>query len=509
MDDNLKYKISLEDLVSKGLDNADHHANRFEASMEQLTEKISGFRGAMLGAFVGFEAFEFGKGAAADFLNLEKATSRLQFTVGQRGGLASDFKDLTEQSEKLGKTSFFNHVEIQNAENQLLNFGISIKQTKSAMQALTDVGLAKGKGLDEVIGAASMAAAGGRAMALKEYGLGFIKLEKDMSVAGAEARNFNKIIKAMGKEFSGATDAMNNTEFFKIKKMQDEFEEFKESVGRNLLKVFDSMLPYIKQAIEYLKEFGHFLKEHAQTVKALAIALGVGAVAFKAFSEAEALAQLTTEGLTAALLANPIGLMAAGIAALTFGVVELAGAFNEAREAKERLEAHEQDVIGKEEGSQIQKRLEALKNWKDGEAKQNEAIVMEQERLMNIITIAQQKQNEFFKKGIFQDNAQLSEQTNVIDSYTKRLQYLKSANKSDLFKEIAKGEKGKAGQDLGSGLSEPKASKIQNVTINLNQPFQNQKINMGGGSLNPGEIATKFTEYLISLAEDTAIIATE
>lgn len=63
--------------------------------------------------------------------------------------------------------------------------------------------------------------------------------------------------------------------------------------------------------------------------------------------------------------------------------------------------------------------------------------------------------------------------------------------------------------DLGSGLSEPKASKIQNITINLNNPFQNMKITPATMEMGTEELKTQLTETLIAAGQDAAIVVTE
>lgn len=496
MEESLKYRISLEDLFSPGISKAEHAGNRFEKSIEQIGERLGHFRTQLIEAFIGFEAIEFGKEAVSDFLSLEKAASQLQFTVGQRGGLTQDFKELTEESEKLGKTSFFNPREIQQAENQLLNFGISIKQTKESIQALTDVGLAKGKSLDEVIGAVSMAAAGGRAMALKEYGLGFIKLEKDMSVAGAEARNFNKIVEAMGDKFSGATEAMKNTEFFKIKKMQDDFEQFKESVGRNLLKIFDELLPYIRKAIEYLKELGRWIKENKSWVEALAVGVGTAMAAFTTIKVATEAWTFAQSALNIAMNANPIGLVITAVSVLTAGIYKLIDGLDEIQKRYAKQEENrvyndfEKEIIATRELAKEYEKLGLSKEYARATA-----IVAETNKID--ANIAWAKANETDTKAL----------KTYVDEMEALKRNIQKGSFFDMKKKISESKEPKS--DLGSGLSEPKASKIQNITININQPFQNQKVNMEAPSMDVKDIAPKFTEYLISLVEDAAIVAVE
>lgn len=508
MQEDLKYRISLDDLFSGGIKNAEHHAQHFEKGLGNLGGEIAHLREEIGLLFFAFESFEYAKSFSEVFVEAQKAAALLQFTVSKRGGLASDFEELVKQSEELGKTSFFNNTEIKKADDQLLNYGISIKKTKEAIATLTDVGVAKNKSLNDIIGAIGMATSGGREGGLKEYGLGFLKLEKDMSVAGAEARNFNKIISAMKKEFAGATDAMSGNEFFKLKKIQDELEDLKEKVGKELMKAFDMMLPYLKMSIEYLTEFGHWVKENSEWIKGLAtdIATAVGAFyAFELIMKADAAAVALLNG---ELAINPIVLAAGAIALLTKG-------WRDAIEEEEKYISLGDEIVSnyiKQEIENVDRLTESYQ--KLGETKeraQKDAIEYEKKHLDAQIELFKQQAADLYEASLGEDYDHASgwEKSKVIQESIRQLEAQRKAlNNAANFGKSKTGSSAE-GQDLGSGISEPKASKIQNITFNLINPFQNQKITMGGGSMDVSEIAPKFTEFLVSLIEDTAVAATE
>ncbi len=517
MDKDLNFRISLQDLFSGGIQKAHGHAQHFEGAVGGLSTQISHLREEIGLAIFAFEGFETLKEMALDFVKLEQVGAQLQFTVGKRGGLAGDFNELTEQSEKLGKSSFFNNREIQTAANQLLNYGVSVKQTKESLQALTDVGVAKGKSLSEVISAAGMAAAGGRAMALKEYGLGFLKLEKDMSVAGAEARNFNKIIAAMKHEFAGATDAMSGKEFFKIKKIQDELEEFREKVGRQLLKAFDALLPYLRKALELLTAFGSWIKEHIETVKLIAVAVGtfaiaistvntafaIGRAAMLAYTEMSAALTLVLEGetvaqvaLNAAMLINPYVLAAAGIALIATAWYNAAQAYEE---YDNNLNKRIKDAAQEEDELVSKLAQHYIDLGKSKEEAMNMATASEMKNLQAMIDMVNDTID--IKKGVGESYVA---EAQTLTKYMTQLSALK--NKTVKFIEKEKVTNNPEG--LGSELSQPKASRIQNITINLIKPFENQIVKMTGVA-DVKDLAPAFTEYLISVAQDAAIVATE
>jgi hypothetical protein len=67
-----------------------------------------------------------------------------------------------------------------------------------------------------------------------------------------------------------------------------------------------------------------------------------------------------------------------------------------------------------------------------------------------------------------------------------------------------------AGDGLGSGLTESKTSgAIKNITINVNQPFQNQKIMPASFQEGVNDISKAFIEFLNSLVMDASIVSSE
>lgn len=507
-EEDLKFRISLEDLFTSGIEKAGHHAEGFDEHVISIREHISSLTERAVEAFGIFEAWEFGKESASDFIAMQKAQAELEFTANKRGNGADDFRELQEEAEKLGKTSFFSTKEIDLAENKLLNFGISIKQTREGIEALTNAGVGKGKSLDEVISSVSMAAAGGRAMALKEYGLGYLKLEKDMSVSGAEARNFLKIITAIQKEFSGANEFMSSKEFYKIKAIQKEMEEFREHVGKNLLKAFDLMLPFLKKAIQYMEEFGHFVKENKDAIMPWVAGIGAVVGAILTFNTAMKLAEIAVQAFEFATSITWMGGIAIAIGLIAAGWYEAAHAHEEYekslnKRANEAVEAEKRNIQ-----NLIDKYTEL------GESKQKaqeHAVAQQRELLTKYINDAQNDVDAFNTL-----RAKGKVPSSMEDENVKNMQRIteltsqKSALNDPKILQEAKGKSEKPeDSSLGSGLSEPKGGSIKNITININDAFKDQKITMGGGSMNARDIAPALLEFLVSMVQDSAIIATE
>lgn len=519
MGEELKYKISLEDFFSKGLQSAEGTAKKFDHTVEgmdhhlqEIGHHMNDLKNEILAAVGVFELFKIGEQSAKEFIDAQKNAAMLAFTVSRRGGLAGDIEDLTEESEKLGKSSFFDHDEISKAQNSMLNYGISITQTKNSMKTLTDVALAKNKSMEDIISTIGMAASGGRAMGLKEYGLQYMKLEKDMSVAGAEARNFKKIIDAMGISFSGATESMQDMEFFKIKKIQDELKDFREEIGKYLMKAFDALLPTIKKVMAALSDLGHWLVKHGEAIKTIATAIGAMILAYEAYKGVMAAVEIGQNLLNSAMAMSPIGAMIVSVGLLTMGYLNLVKAMDGAKAHEDaKNDTSFNEGAAEEEGKRIEyktKQLSESGKAANEEAAKYKAIIDDiaglEKQMKSQMDMFNKDQNDFkFGQG-GRDTMTLG----LYNRYKVQLDYLKKL-KAEIDNKGKKGE-GIEGMDLGSGLSEPKASKLQNITINMGGLFANAKLqlpeNLQG---KPENFMMQLAEVLTSIVTDSAIVATE
>lgn len=514
MTEDLKFRISLEDLFSKGVQKAEGHAASFDHHVVAIREHISSLTTRAVEAFGIFEAFEFLKESAQDFIRADKAAALLQFTVGKRGGLGADLKYLNEQAEELGKKSFFNPREITQAQNDLLNFGISVNKTKKSIETLTEVGVAKNTNLEELIQKIASAASTGMTRGLTRggFGLGNLKLEKAMGDIAAENRNFQKIVDALGVRFAGSTEFMQDKDFFKMKKLSDEMEHLREQVGRELLHAFDLMLPYLKKGIDYLHDLGHWLKINSDTLKEVAIDVGIVYGAFKSmmilkqliiaaqeFRVSLALLKLELRETTISQIALNSAMELDPYVAIATAIAAIGLAWYESKKAHDEYEKSINSAIHtavKEEIDAVKELTEAYKTQIfHRKTAQEDAIKDERVRLENLLAIERTLQNQ---QHFLNPEGQAN-----ITKYMAQLSALKDA--SNFGKKGEKGEKG----DLGLSSSEPKASRIQNITINLNQPFNQAKFTMGGGNLDPREIAFRFSELLTTVTQDAAVVATE
>lgn len=510
MEKDLKFRISLEDLFSKNIENASHHAEGFDHHVISIREHLSSLTEQAVQAFGIFETFELLKGSAEEFVAMDKAAAQLAFTVGMRGGVAGSLEELTEQSDKLGQSSFFNHVEIQKAQNELLNFGISVDRTKDSIKTLTEVGVAKGQGLEELIQRIAGAAATGQTRGLNRagFGLGNLHLEKAAGDIAAENRNFEKIVNALQGKFTGATTSFSAHEFFKLKKIEDEFAEFKEKVGKQLLIAFDQLLPYLKKGIEYLTEFGHFVTKNKDGLLAIGGAILATAGAIKVLN----LSMAAFETISAGIAITPLGAFVTTVGALAAAWIYAREKYNEYVDS---IEKRTETAVEKE----IKAVRELAKGYEDlGESRKTaleHAISTQKNDIQAQINQLNEKWEKLYishdpsmleKMGLGGNSDYNKEKFGLMQQLTTLKAQLHSLKDSSSF--TGENKKGTEG-GLDSGLSEPKASKIQNITFNIIDPLKNQKVTIQGDMSDAKNVGQNFVEILTSLITDAAVVATE
>lgn len=509
----VKYRISLEDVFSKGIKDAESNAVRFENSIDSIGHHLGQLKTELLAAFGITAGFSFLEGAAEKFMESEKAAQQLKFTVGMRGGLASDFQELAAQADHLHETGIFEQDLINQAAQSLLQYGFSVDQVKDNLSIFADAAAASGKPLEEVISAVGAAATGGRTMGLKQFGLGFLDLEKDMSHAGAQARNFDKITKEMVANFKGGMDDITkNTEFGKVANLQNQFTTFKEELGKDLLTLFDKALPSIKKFIEMLREALKWLERHKEVVKQVArvvldlgIAFGIYTVISKSIAAFQALSSIM-RGLKAVF-------MEAAVARQVLTVAEEQGA------VAAGLDAAAESIAGKsvggssltmDIGESIGKGLASFLAG-GGAAIAGAGIGFGVLMYLNENAKFYDPKNEKEFKQIIDDKNRADYEKGLISKQVREShllgQYQWSPSSAKAVTPPKRMDKG--GVDLGSGLSEPKASKIQNITINVNRPFEGTKITSQTLGMALDEIGPKVTEWLTTLVTDAAIVARE
>lgn len=239
---------------SKAAQNAAQKANVLDKQLKQIDANLgqhqrnvgnyasawSGLNG-VLGSFgIALSAGSIVHGLSStieSFVEAEKNARALSFAIKNvRGEGEIAFQKLIKQSEELQATGgVFSDDEIQQAQTQLVNYGLFSNEVEALMPKILDLATVQGVDLatatDTVIKGIN-----GQTKGLKTVGLGF----KD---TGDRAKNYEIILDGLSKFEGAAADAATTTEG-RYKVLQNRFDDLKEDIGEYLINEGFELLQY-------------------------------------------------------------------------------------------------------------------------------------------------------------------------------------------------------------------------------------------------------------------------
>jgi hypothetical protein len=343
-DNNVQYTLSLKDLMTSKIKEANVAATALESTMSIL--------GVAAGAFAGIE---FLKGSVEAFNESEQASAQLDATLKSTANAANLNREaLDEQALSLMNTSLFDDDAITHTQGLLATF-TNIKDTiyMDAVPAIADLAtklggdlqgatIQVGKALNDPIhGITALSRAG---VSFSESQKKVIEnLQKTGDIAGAQ----RIILAELNREFAGSALASATTGTGAYTVLQHQMGNVKEeiggivvAIGNELLPMFVSMVEGIHDVVQGLKDGWKWIKENRVVFESLAVGIGVAAGALLVYSTYQKTSLILTELLTlwtnreaiatnamtaaqwllnAAMAANPIGLVITAIATLAAG----------------------------------------------------------------------------------------------------------------------------------------------------------------------------------------------
>lgn len=242
--DIVKLGEELKKLGKVDADNAkqfeDNNKKQKKATQEQtsaLKEVFGGLtdiKGQLIdigkgiaGAFAVQAIINFGKESVNAFLEAELNAKKLASAVQNIGGEGTTaFQKLIDQSAELQSISIFSDDAIQQAQTQLVQFGLTSKEVEKLTPKILDLASATGTDLGQ---ATDMVIQGinGQSRALKPLGLEFKN-------TGDKAENLAIISEKLGK-FQGQTNEVLNTGSGFLANLANKYDDVKESVGGFIL----------------------------------------------------------------------------------------------------------------------------------------------------------------------------------------------------------------------------------------------------------------------------------
>ena len=243
---NLKAKLGeVEKQLTKTADAAKKASGDASKNMSEIgklgqniNNQLKDVAKGLVAAFAVTEIIAFGKESIKAFQEAELNATKLKFAlinIGNEGGRA--FDKLIKQSEEFQKTSIFSDDDIQRAQTQLVQFGLTSDEVEKLIPKILDLASATGQDLGQATDTVIMGV-NGVTRGLKPLGLEFVN-------TGDKAENLAIISDKLNK-YQGQTAAILETSSGSWKKFANQIDDAKESVGSFLLGYVDQFSAFGK-----------------------------------------------------------------------------------------------------------------------------------------------------------------------------------------------------------------------------------------------------------------------
>ena len=154
MAESVQYTISLKDLFSKGISDANSGVDKFENSLGKLNKKTEGLgsgfgklTGIIAGAFAGLAVFDLGKGIIKAGADMEQ--TRVQFETFT--GSVEEGNKAISKLQKFAAITPFEDDQVIKAGRQLLAFGTNVDDLEGKLTKIGNISSATGKDFNELV----------------------------------------------------------------------------------------------------------------------------------------------------------------------------------------------------------------------------------------------------------------------------------------------------------------------------------------------------------------------
>lgn len=302
----LTFDLFAKNKTTKGFKDAGNDAERFANNLK----RAGAFAAAGL-AVAGAAAAAFGIQSVKAFAEAEEAQNRLSFAFEKFPALAdTSIAALQELNSELQRKTRFDDDAIASGQAVLAQFGLTGTQLRRLTPLLLDYAARTGKDLTtaaEDLGKALL----GQGRALKEIGV-------DFSDTGSLVGNFDSLMLSLSDSVGGFAEQDAETAAGKLQMLQNRFGDIQEVIGAALMPSLERLMDWFDgEGMEALEGFGSWLSDEGipavegfvgWLVKYKDI-LGPAAVALGTLTAAQWV-------LNAAMAANPVGLVIAGLGAI-------------------------------------------------------------------------------------------------------------------------------------------------------------------------------------------------
>lgn len=365
-DHEVKYTISLQDLLSGKMHAAKQATDAFEGSLHHAATEAKSLGAELIGALgIGFAVWkgvEFIEQGVHGMHEMEQAAAQVKAGLASTGEAAGlTFEELEEQARKLATALPYSRAQILDMQAQLLTFPAVAKETfGDASQAILDMASRTHRGTNEIaimVGKALQDPTKG-VTALRRVGVNFNAAQTEIIKKLAETGHAGKaqalILKELNLEFAGSAKAAADADpLFRYNKIMG---SIKMEVGELAIELLKKLTPALEWVATATKGTLHWMEEHKGLLKAIGYGVLAAASAYgiykgvllsaiavqkaKAIWDTIQIASLYTEAgaagglsvmmtlltaaqyaLNVAMTANPIGIIIVGIGLLVAAVV--------------------------------------------------------------------------------------------------------------------------------------------------------------------------------------------
>lgn len=352
MTEDVQYKLSLKDMLTGKLKEADVAAKGLETTMGGLKTVLAG-----VGAAFGVMAVgDFLRGSVAAYNESAQASAQLDASLRSTANAANLNRDaLDAQALALMNTTLFDDDAITGAQGLLATFtNIKDKIYMDAVPAIADLATKMGgdlQGATIQVGKALNNPIQG-ITALTRVGVTFSEEQKkvieSLVKTGHTADAQRMILKELNTEFGGSAEAAGKAGTGSFTILQHQFMNVREEIGQMVVSIGTALMPAFQgivtgaqNVVTFTKDVWHWMKENKLAFESLAVGVGGAIGAYLVYNVwqkavvtwktlqymwlmrtevATTLLATAQEYLNLVMSANPIGLIVVAIGALAAGL---------------------------------------------------------------------------------------------------------------------------------------------------------------------------------------------
>jgi hypothetical protein len=336
MDNQIRYTITANDMVSGKLQGMQGQAVKLESTMGGLS-KVMGTLGI---GFAVFKGLEFVKGGIEKVEEMHQATAQVQAALTSTNNAAGlSMKQLEESASSLASNTKFSQTDVFGMQSLLLTFtSVKDKIFNEAQPAIMDLAQRMGgdlKGASIQVGKALNDPVQGMT-ALRRVGVSFSESQKNVikhlqetgDLAGAQ----KIILKELSTEFGGSAQAAFNAD--PLAQFNKTMGGFQKSIGLGAMALLEALKPALDLIASAFKSLGTgiknviaFFEKHVVLADTLKVFLFSIVTILILYNTQQKLSAMYTAFTTTSFIANTFaaGAMTAGMAGASAGGMILAG----------------------------------------------------------------------------------------------------------------------------------------------------------------------------------------